>query len=144
MSRRRRVLALAALAAGGAGLLLGAFERVTVSGPSMLPTLQPGDRLLVRRRRCGRRPPPGAVVVVVDPREPRRRTVKRLAQVADAGAIVLGDNAAASTDSRVWGPVPWRSLRGTVVYRYAPAERAGRLPRTVTPTDGPPPPPPRR
>ncbi|HEY8341343.1 MAG TPA: nickel-type superoxide dismutase maturation protease, partial [Egibacteraceae bacterium] len=119
MSARRRVAA-AALAAAAAAVALGSFERVEVAGPSMLPTLAPGDRLLVRRHRLGaRRPQPGALVVVRDPRAPQRRTVKRLVAVTEAGAVVLGDNPAASTDSRHWGPVPWSLVTGTVVYRYA-------------------------
>ena len=38
---------------------------------------------------------------------------------------VLGDNAAASHDSRRFGPVPRESFRGRVVWRYWPLERAG-------------------
>lgn len=91
----------------------------------MRPTLEPGDRLVLARTRRVR---PGDLVAVVDPREVRRIVVKRLAGVGPAGLVVLGDNALASTDSRVFGPVVPRALRGRVVYRYHPSARRGRLP----------------
>ena len=100
------------------------WRRVVVEGDSMQPTLAPGDRLLVVR---GRRPPVGALVAVRDPREPGRVLVKRVAAWRDDGVWVLGDDPAASTDSRHFGPVPPDALVGRVVRRYAPADRRGRL-----------------
>lgn len=93
-------------------------------GDSMRPTLEPGDRLVLSR---GRRPRVGELVAVVDPRQPARTVIKRLAAVSAAGLIVVGDNPAASTDSRVFGPVAPGAVRGRVVYRYHPVDRRGRL-----------------
>ena len=118
---RGGLLAVAALVAAAAV----AHERLAVQGASMIPTLRPGDRLVVRR--WPRRLAPGALVVVTDPRDPLRLMVKRVAAVHGDAVTLLGDNPAASTDSRTWGPVPARAVRGRVVYRYAPAERTGRL-----------------
>lgn len=101
--------------------------RVVVAGTSMVPTLLPGDRLLVRRTRRVR---PGDLVVVPDPRLPDRVMVKRAARVDDGEVELVGDNQGASTDSRTFGWVPLRTVRGRAVYRYAPPERAGRLPRS--------------
>ena len=98
-------------------------ERVAVEGDSMLPTLLPGDRLVVVRRRQAR---PGDLVTVPDPRHPTRVMVKRVARVGPAGVVVRGDNPHASTDSRRFGPVPTASVRGRVVYRYFPEHRRGR------------------
>jgi signal peptidase I len=132
-----RVVAGAALVAAAAlaGLRPG---RVVVVGESMVPALQPGDRLLTLRLPA----PEGTVVAVGDPRHPSRTLLKRLAAVpggrallpggrcvdAGSGYVVLGDNPAASTDSVDFGPVPARLLRGRAIYRYAPAERRGALP----------------
>ena len=91
----------------------------------MLPTLQPGDRLLVAGILRGR---PGDVVAVVDPRDGGRTMVKRVTAVDGDGVTVLGDNPPASTDSRTFGPVPRRLLLGRVVYRYWPESRRGRVP----------------
>jgi nickel-type superoxide dismutase maturation protease len=100
------------------------LTRVVVVGDSMRPTLEPGDRLLVRR---GSPVAAGDVVAVCDPRRPERVMVKRVASTSADGVRVLGDNAAASTDSRLLGPVPPTAVVGRVVYRYAPASRRGKL-----------------
>lgn len=89
----------------------------------MEPTLTPGDRVLVLRLR----PRPGDVIALLDPRGATRTILKRVAAIDGDELTVLGDNAAASTDSRTFGPVPRSSVLGRVVYRYAPAARAGRL-----------------
>lgn len=91
----------------------------------MLPALEPGDRLLVRRTA---RVHEGALVVVADPRRRSRWMVKRADAVAPDGAVVvLGDDPAASTDSRALGPLPASAVIGRPVYRYAPRTRAGPL-----------------
>ena len=99
------------------------WRRVEVHGPSMLPTLQPGDRLLVVRwpQRLLR---PGHLIAV---RTPERVVVKRVAAIHGNTVTVLGDNAGASTDSRQFGPVAAAEVVGRAVYRYAPTPRAGRL-----------------
>lgn len=92
----------------------------------MEPTLTPGDRVLVLRLR----PRPGDVVALRDPRNQARTILKRVAAIDGEEVTVLGDNAAASTDSRAFGPVPQSSVLGRVVYRYAPTARAGRVARS--------------
>jgi len=97
--------------------------RVEVDGDSMRPTLHPGDRLVVVR---GRRPRVGDLVTLPHPRSPQRVMVKRVVMVSGARVMVRGDNPAASTDSRSFGPVPAASIQGRVVYRYLPEDRRGR------------------
>ncbi|HEX2700981.1 MAG TPA: nickel-type superoxide dismutase maturation protease [Acidimicrobiales bacterium] len=116
---RATAAAVVALVAGGR-----AVRRVVVVGESMLPGLRPGDRVLAVR---APRPRTGDLVVVRDPRRAGRLLVKRVASVGPTGYVVLGDNPSASTDSRAFGPVP--GVVGRVVYRYGPADRAGRLRR---------------
>jgi nickel-type superoxide dismutase maturation protease len=102
------------------------LRRVVVEGDSMTPTLMPGDRLLVVRA-CRVRP--GDLVAVLDPRQRDRTIVKRVELVNGDAVTVLGDKSDASTDSRVFGPVDRRDLRGRVIYRYWPEDRRGRLTR---------------
>ncbi len=90
----------------------------------MRPALVPGDRLLVLRDGRARA---GDLVAVADPRVPSRTLVKRVAARGPEGVTVLGDNAAASTDSRALGPVPPAAIRGRVLYRYFPDTRRGLL-----------------
>jgi nickel-type superoxide dismutase maturation protease len=99
-------------------------RRVEVSGDSMVPALQPGDRLLVLRRAKAR---VGDVVAVADPRRPSRILVKRVADRGPGGLTVLGDNPPASTDSRILGPVDPDAVRGRAFYRYFPDDRRGLL-----------------
>jgi nickel-type superoxide dismutase maturation protease len=123
-----RLLVLVALVGTVAAVLLSrCFRRLEVEGESMRPTLVPGDRVVVR---LGVRPRPGDVVALVDPRHPGRTVIKRVAAgpVEGAGYVVLGDNSSASTDSRHFGPVERRAIRGRVVWRYWPEDRRGRLP----------------
>ena len=112
-------LALTALAAGWASRQL---ERTEVSGDSMRPALQPGDRLVVRRTKSLE---VGDIVAAADPRRPARTLLKRAAAVDDSGVFLVGDNQARSTDSRHFGLVPLSLVRGKAVYRYAPPGRTG-------------------
>jgi signal peptidase I len=113
---------------------------VTVHGASMEPTLADGDRLLARRTST---PRTGQVVIVEAPvRDPgwawrRGRLapagtgewiVKRVAAVGGgevpAGTLlILGDNPAASIDSRELGFVPADRVLGVMVRRLGPLTR---------------------
>jgi nickel-type superoxide dismutase maturation protease len=122
-----QAVGVVAVTVGLAAAVVGSgCRRVAVHGASMLPALQPGDRLLLLpawRLRSG------DVIAARDPRDPGRLLVKRVSVIdRRAGLVtVLGDNPDASTDSRVFGPLPRRSIVGRAVYRYAPVARAGRL-----------------
>ncbi len=100
-------------------------RRIVVEGRSMLPTFEPGDRLLVvripRRWPLGR----GAVVAVPDPRMPDRLLVKRVEAASSRLVTVTGDNPSESTDSRSFGPVDRATVWGRACYRYAPRARRG-------------------
>ena len=86
----------------------------------MQPSLEPGDRVLVRR--LGRKHVPSleSVIVTWHPQRSKLRLIKRLSRVDSRGLWLLGDNPAESTDSRQLGAVPTNLLIGEVV---------GRLPR---------------
>jgi nickel-type superoxide dismutase maturation protease len=91
---------------------------VEVRGRSMEPALWPGDRLVTVPAR-GRRLRAGQVVVVADPHDTSHLVVKRVSILAAEGRVeVSGDNLAASTDSRVWGPLPRSAVRRVVVRRW--------------------------
>lgn len=98
----------------------------------MIPTLAPGDRVLVARRLVRTSPArlePGDLVVFRDPELASRLLVKRIDALDRAGLVVRGDNAAASRDSRQFGVVTHTLVLGRPWYRYRPAASAGRLGR---------------
>ncbi|MFE3016085.1 nickel-type superoxide dismutase maturation protease [Streptomyces sp. NPDC059256] len=93
------------------------FGVAEVSGPSMYPTLKPGDQLLVH---YGAQVRPGDVAVLRHPLQQDLLIVKRLAERRAGGWWVLGDNPSAEGDSRVFGAVPPELLLGRVRGRYRP------------------------
>ena len=104
-------------------------RRLEVTGESMVPTLRPGDRVLLVRGLGPLRPAirVGDLVALADPRLPARTMIKRVAGLEGTRLVVRGDNDAASTDSRHFGPVDPAAVRGCVVYRYHPEHRRGWL-----------------
>ena len=97
-----------------------------VRGPSMVPTLRDGDRILVRLRPGTT--PVGRIVLVDLPDRPL--SVKRLVGVeADGSVQVEGDNPYGSTDSRELGPLPASAVRGVVLARLWPGPTSLRTPR---------------
>lgn len=109
-------------------------SRVLIEGGSMAPTLAPGDWALAVPLH---HPAVGDVVVVEHPGRPGYEMVKRL--VAGPGRTVgdrtlgvdewwvEGDFAAASTDSRQFGPVRREALQAKVVLIYWPRDRRRRI-----------------
>jgi nickel-type superoxide dismutase maturation protease len=97
-----------------------------VRGPSMVPTLRDGDRVLVWLRRPRRTPKIGAVVLVDLPDRPL--SIKRVAEVHPDGRISLaGDNPHGSTDSRELGALAPSAVQGIALLRLWP--RPGRIPQ---------------
>ena len=128
---------------GGFVVLRQALAVVTVEGTSMVPTLHYGDRVLAWRLWPARWLRRGAIVVVEHeadrararrwsrPQEPAlyvKRLVGLPGDTVQSGndetqrlavpprhLFVCGDNRPGSRDSRHWGPLPLRSLRGIVL-----------------------------
>ena len=134
---RDRVAGLGALAFLGVSIwsfLRYRPSRVAVRGPSMAPTLLPGDWALVVTPRTFAA---DDVVVVEHPGRPGYEMVKRLTGVPGdtVGERVLGldewwvegDHAGASTDSRRFGPVTRDELKAKVVVVYWPPSRRRRV-----------------
>lgn len=95
------------------------FGRYRVEGESMAPALSPGERVFVHKTAYRRHDPePGDLVVLRDPRDHERLLLKRIDARDGEGWLVLGDNAAASTDSRDFGPVARELIIGKVWFRY--------------------------
>lgn len=134
-------LAAALCAAGGAALLRSRYVAVRVEGASMEPTLRTGDWVLVRRARIERvqrdqivvfeHPDRGAqddppwlikrTVAVPGDEVPRDRVPalrhNEERRVPPGALVVLGDNSAASFDSRQAGYFAADTLLGVVVRR---------------------------
>jgi len=99
---------------------------VVVHGDSMLPTLRPGDYLMINRLAYWvSAPQKGDVVVVRGRAGAPARQIKRVADLPGEGVHVLGDNPDGSTDSRDYGPVARSSIEGKAWLRYWPPGRFG-------------------
>ncbi|MFE9770959.1 nickel-type superoxide dismutase maturation protease [Streptomyces sp. NPDC005931] len=109
----------------GAPLPFGVAE---VTGPSMVPTLYHGDRLLVH---YGARIKPGDVIVLRHPFQQDLLVVKRAAERREGGWWVLGDNMYAGGDSTDYGVVPDELVLGRVRFRYRPRRSDRRSPLAV-------------
>ncbi|NLU67199.1 nickel-type superoxide dismutase maturation protease [Streptomyces sp. HNM0574] len=105
----------------GGGLLkrIGLAE---VYNPSMLPTLHPGDHLVVRYGGTVR---PGDVVVMKHPFQHDLLIVKRAVERRGAGWWVVGDNPGVRNDSREFGAVPDELLVARAWLRVRPRPRGG-------------------
>jgi phage repressor protein C with HTH and peptisase S24 domain len=98
------------------------LQLVRVSGPSMVPTLRHGDRLLVWR---GARVRPGDVVLARFPTLADVLVVKRAVREVDGGWWVSSDNAAAGSDSTSHGPA---DVLGRAVVLLRGGRRPARVP----------------
>lgn len=115
--------------------------RVAVAEESMAPALAAGDWLLLDPT-SGRWPRRGSIVVFREP-DSGVLAIKRVAarpgdtvrisagilRLGPGEAWLLGDNAAASVDSRRYGPVTEEALVGRAWFRYAPFGRFGPIAR---------------
>lgn len=90
------------------------WQRVRVSGPSMVPTLRDGDVVLVRH---GARVRPGDVVLATYDSMPERYVLKRVARMDGHGWWLTSDNPAAGGDSAVHGVA---AVHARVVLRWRP------------------------
>lgn len=88
-----------------------AYGFAVIEGLSMIPTYQPGDRVLVKY---------GANflvgdIVLIDFKE--RIDIKRVVKIEDDRVYVEGDNSAVSIDSRQYGPVKNSRILAKVLFR---------------------------
>jgi nickel-type superoxide dismutase maturation protease len=87
----------------------------------MAPRLPSGARVVARAVDGRTRLRVGDVVVARRPDRPELEIIKRISRIDAGGAIVLvGDNPAASTDSRQFGPVTRAHILARVRWRYWP------------------------
>ena len=106
-----------------------------VCGVSMYPTLKDGDILLVRPVLHYKPPKEGKIYGF---RKENKPMIKRLHAYYPGlnECYFVGDNAAKSYDSRMWGTFPWKKVRfvvvakicnisGATVYYYRKEDRLG-------------------
>src|SRR5215472_18773874 len=116
-------------AAAAVGVARAAFLVVKLDGVSMTPTYRPGDAVLAARRWIAGAIREGDVVICRLPSHvpgPTGYLVKRVTSMAAGQVYVQGDGQC-SYDSRSFGTIPSRCVRGRVVARLTPARGAGQL-----------------
>ena len=103
------------------GLLLKSVYPLRVRGESMRPLLRDGALIVATRLDASLSLRVGEVVVARRPDRPETEIVKRILAIDEHGMVFLdGDNAAGSTDSWSFGPVPRELILARVRWRYWP------------------------
>jgi len=116
-ARARATTLLSVLVGGYLGALAADRSRIVVAGPSMAPTLLPGEVVLTVPA-VGRWLRPGQVVVLRAPDDRDHLVIKRVGHLADGRIWAVGDDPHRSTDSRTWGWLPLAAVRRLVVVRW--------------------------
>ncbi|OHB17332.1 MAG: hypothetical protein A2749_01860 [Parcubacteria group bacterium RIFCSPHIGHO2_01_FULL_45_26] len=110
-----------------------------VQGASMVPTFNNGDYLIVDEISYRfREPQKGDVVVFRYPKDVSKFFIKRIegtpgdmvnqTKLLNDQYFVLGDNSEASSDSRIWGPVPRKNIIGRPFVRLLPIKNSELFP----------------
>jgi len=95
-----------------AALLRPWARRVQIEGLSMVPTYAPGEFVWAVRRFAPLRV--GDVVVALNIGDIQGEVVKRVGAVAGSQIVLIGDNEAASVDSRHFGAVTKNAIRWVI------------------------------
>ena len=86
-------------------------RRFLVDGSSMLPTLRPGESLMVKDGYYKHKQPQiGDIVLLRHPNQDELFIVKRILKIEKEGVFLIGDNHRESTDSRHFGLVSVENL----------------------------------
>jgi nickel-type superoxide dismutase maturation protease len=92
------------------------FAIYSVSGASMLPKLKPGSHVFV----CSLLPIRIGTIVVVDEPLTSKKIIKRVKKIREKNGrqeyYLLGDNPDMSTDSRKFGWINKKRIRGKVIF----------------------------
>ena len=114
-----------------------------VSGASMDPTYHNGDYLIVDEISYKfKNPEKDDVIIFRYPKNPKTFFIKRIIALPNEDFIidgkeiklkgdeyfVVGDNRDASSDSRIWGPVPKKLIVGRSIARLWPLNKIGLFP----------------
>jgi nickel-type superoxide dismutase maturation protease len=102
-------------------LILKSVYPLRVNGDSMAPRLPPGARVVARPVDGATQLHVGDVVVARRSDRPGLEIVKRIHSIDSDGTVfLLGDNPAASADSRDFGAVTRQHIVARIVWRYWP------------------------
>lgn len=93
------------------------ITKYQIIGESMVPTLNPGDEVLVNKKAyIHRRPKIGDIVVAKSPQD-NKVLIKRITKINQEKYFLRGDNEKASTDSRKFGMLEKINILGKVIYQ---------------------------
>jgi len=88
-----------------------------VQGESMAPAYHSGDLVLIRKSRKVKR---NNIVIAHRPDKEDLLIIKRVITITNKGYWLQGDNSEFSDDSRIFGEVTKKLIKGIVMLRYWP------------------------
>lgn len=96
-------------------LYFGFRNRYRVENNSMLPTLKSGDQVVIKKSSKLKN---GDIVVAYHPFKKSVEIIKRIKEIDENGNyFLIGDNSEESTDSRTFGAISLKYIKGKVVSR---------------------------
>lgn len=93
------------------------LSRFRVVGHSMIPSLLPGDEILISSIPFLFSSPKTSDVILIKDPTSEKRVIKRVARVKNNTYFVLGDNKTDSKDSNSYGWIPKKRVIGKMVLK---------------------------
>jgi signal peptidase I len=95
----------------------------------------PGETVVLQGTKTSVIDTSGKTITLDEPYISAPFSITETLELKEGEYFVMGDNRPVSSDSRVWGPLPRDNIKGRVLFRLLPVNRAGVWPGVATSTE---------